>query len=180
MSDSLSSPFWGNFLHRLQTDQEALPRWLAAHPLLKGLGERDIRHFAALLHCRKYEDGEAIFRQGDIGSGFFLIRSGAVDIVAEDTKHRSIPMAHLPEGSLVGEMAIFDNSVRSASAYAVEETVLYGLFEGDLDKLQASRPALAAILLRNLGVAVTLRLKVTNERLLEHEIAKRTQTTEQE
>lgn len=66
-------------------------------------------------------------------------------------------------------MSIFDNSPRSATAIALVPTILYGLFEGDLDRLQATRPGLAANLLRNLGTMLALRLKVTNERLQELE-----------
>lgn len=169
MSSPRTSPLWGNLLHRLQTDEASLATWLGTHALLKGLQERDIKHFAALLHRRTFESGEAVFRQGDIGSGFFLIRSGSVRVVLEDSSQGSIPLATLPEGSLVGEMAIFDNSPRSASAFALEPTVLLGLFEGDLDRLQDTRPALAAVLLRHLGISLALRLKVTNERLRELE-----------
>lgn len=171
MSSPRTSPLWGNLLHRLQSDEAPLPVWLGAQALLKGLHERDIKHFAALLHRRTFEDGEAVFRQGDIGSGFFLVRSGSVRVVLEDSHRGSVPLATLSEGSLVGEMAIFDNSPRSASAFALEPTVLLGLFEGDLDRLQDTRPALAAVLLRNLGISLALRLKVTNERLHELESA---------
>ena len=148
-----------------------MPIWLQSHPLVRGLTTRDVRHFAVLLHRRVYTEGEIIFRQGDVGSGFFLVRSGSVQLTAEDSAHGNLPLATLPEGSIVGEMAIFDNSPRSATAVAVEDSVLYGLFEGDLHRLQATRPALALTLLRNLGASLAMRLKVTNERLQELEEA---------
>ncbi len=163
------SPLWANLFHRLDGEEESLREWLSSHPLLKGIGGRDIRHIAALLHRRQYESGEVIFRQGDIGSGFFLVRSGSVRLRMEDPRKGNISLAVLPEGSIVGELSIFDNSPRSATAIALVPTILYGLFEGDLDRLQATRPGLAANLLRNLGTMLALRLKVTNERLQELE-----------
>jgi CRP-like cAMP-binding protein len=66
-------------------------------------------------------------------------------------------------------MALFDHGPRSASALAQEDSVLYGLFDGDLDQLERTRPQAAARLLRNLALAVSLRLRHTNERLREIE-----------
>ena len=168
------SPLWENLFHRFRSEEESLPTWLQSHPLMRGLSERDVRHFAVLLHRRVYAEGEIVFRQGDIGSGFFLIRSGVVRLTAEDTARGNLPLASLTEGSVVGEMAIFDNSPRSATATAEEDSVLYGLFEGDLDRLQATRPTLAISLLRNLGTSLAIRLKVTNERLQELDAANST------
>lgn len=173
-----TTPLWGNFLDRLRSDEESLPSWLGSHPLMKGVAARDVRHFAALLHRRAYDENEAVFRQGDIGSGFFLVRSGTVRILMDDSRRGNIPLATLGEGSLVGEMAIFDSSPRSASAVACEPAILYGLFEGDLDRLESTRPALAATLLRNLGISLALRLKVTNERLRELESGSQSHTLE--
>ncbi len=45
----------------------------------------------------------------------------------------------------------------------------HGLFDGDLDQLERTRPQAAARLLRNLALAVSLRLRHTNERLREIE-----------
>ncbi len=148
----------------MRPDEESLIVWLSSHPIMRGVVSRDIRHFAALLHRREYAEGEDVFRQGEIGSGFFLLRSGSVRIAMEDRKGR-VELALLTPGSLLGEMGIFDSSPRSASASAVEPSVLFGMFEGDLDQLQATRPSLAASLLRNLGRVMALRLKEANDRM---------------
>lgn len=161
---SHSSPFWGDILDRMRPDDESLTDWLASHPLMRGVGRRDIRHFAALLHRREYDEGEDVFRQGEIGSGFFLLRSGTVRISMDDRKGL-VELAVLTPGSLLGEMGIFDSSPRSASARALEPSILFGMFEGDLDQLQATRPTLAASLLRNLGRVLALRLKEANDRM---------------
>lgn len=160
----LPSPFWKDVLDRMRPDEESLTDWLSSHPLMKGVVRRDIRHFAALLHRREYDEGEDVFRQGEIGSGFFLLRSGTVRISMDD-RQGHLELALLTPGSLLGEMGIFDSSPRSASARAMEPSVLFGLFEGDLDQLQATRPNLAASLLRNLGRVMALRLKEANDRM---------------
>jgi CRP-like cAMP-binding protein len=161
----MDSPLWANLFHRLQSDEKSLPGWLSTHPLLSGIAGREMRFFSGLLHRREYREGEYVFRQGDVGSGFFLVRSGTIHLHMEDPLHGEVPLATLSEGSIVGELSIFDNSPRPASAVACSATVLYGLFEGDLDRLQATRPTLASMILRNLGTLLALRVNETNERL---------------
>ena len=167
----MESPLWANLFHRLDSDEKSLHVWLEEHPLLKGIGGRDVKHVAALLHRREYDTAEFIFRQGDVGSGFFLVRRGEVRIRMEDARRGSVELSVLKKGSIVGETSIFDSAApRPVTAVAMVPSVLYGFFEGDLDVLQSTRPALAASLLRNIGAMLALRLKVTNERLQELEL----------
>jgi CRP-like cAMP-binding protein len=66
---------------------------------------------------RRYEDGEIIVRQGDVGDCLYVVQDGQVDIVAE-REGRDTVLRTLEAGELLGEMAIFDHEVRSATARA--------------------------------------------------------------
>lgn len=163
-------PLWSDFVSRLRVGRpDRLVDWLVHVALFEGMQKRHLRHLARVLHRRTFESGEPIFRQGDIGSGMYLIQSGRVRIVAEDPVRGEIQLVILEAGHAFGEMALFDHSPRSATAIAHGECVLYGLFEGDLDQLERTRPQAAARLLRNLGLSIALRLRQTNERLHEME-----------
>lgn len=162
-------PLWSDLVHRLHIGRpDKLVDWLAGVSLFDGMHRRHLRHLSRVVHRRCFDPGEAIFRQGDIGSGMYLIQSGRVRIVAEDSVRGETQLAILETGQVFGEMSLFDHSPRSASAVAHGECVLYGLFEGDLDQLERTRPQAAARLLRNLGLSLALRLRQTNERL--HEV----------
>lgn len=95
----------------------------------------------------------------------YLIQSGRVRILAEDQLRSETQLAILESGQVFGEMALFDHSPRSASAVAQGRCVLFGLFEGDLDQLERTRPQAAARLMRNVGLSIALRLRQTNDRL---------------
>lgn len=162
---------WSDLLARLtgQGRPDQLSDWLSRVPLLEGLARRHRRHLARMLHKRVYDPGEPIFRQGDIGSGMYFLFKGAVRIVSEDDVRGEIQLAVLEEGECFGELSLLDHAPRSASAVARERTVLYGLFEGDLDQLERTRPRVAIRILRNLGLSAALRLRQTNDRLRELE-----------
>ncbi|MFQ5484077.1 MAG: EAL domain-containing protein [Desulfobacterales bacterium] len=65
--------------------------------------------------------GSKIFRDGEPGNCAYLIEKGSVEI-SSHRKGKKIVLATLSEGELLGEMALIDNSVRSATATALEET----------------------------------------------------------
>lgn len=163
-------PIWSDLVARLHVGRpDQLVDWLVNVPLFEGMHKRHLRHLARVMHRRAFDPGELIFRQGDIGSGMYLIQSGRVRIVAEDPVRGEIQLAILEPNHAFGEMALFDHAPRSATAVSHGESVLYGLFEGDLDQLERTRPQAAARLLRNIGLSIALRLRQTNERLHEME-----------
>ena len=67
-----------------------------------------------------YRAGETIVRQGDTGDCMFVIQSGKVEVIT-DTGGQEVLLAELGEGDFFGEMALFDNSVRSATVRAQGE-----------------------------------------------------------
>jgi CRP-like cAMP-binding protein len=142
-----------------------MSEWLRQVPLLEGTHRRHLAHLARILHRRSYEAGEVVFRQGDVGSGMYIVQTGRIRIVAEDPVRGEIQLSILEAGQCFGEMSLFDHGPRSASAIAHEDSVLFGLFEGDLDQLERTRPQAAVRLLHNLSLSVSLRLRHTNERL---------------
>ena len=65
--------------------------------------------------------GSNLFRNGEPGNCAYLIEKGRVEISAH-RKGKKFVLATLSEGELLGEMALIDDSVRSATATALEET----------------------------------------------------------
>ncbi len=62
---------------------------------------------------REYKAGETIFREGDRGEELFVIQRGRVRILAGNRL-----LETLGENEIFGEMALIDDSPRSASAVA--------------------------------------------------------------
>jgi CRP-like cAMP-binding protein len=73
---------------------------------------------------RKVARNEVLFRQGDSASEMYGIVSGRVAVLTRSPDGRESLVAVLEEGSLLGELALFDNGPRSAEARALEETSL--------------------------------------------------------
>ena len=77
---------------------------------------------AAILQPITLAPGESLFAKGDAGTAMFLIVSGSIRIY--DGEHT---LTTLGKHEVLGEMALLDGETRSASATAVEETLLLRL-----------------------------------------------------
>ena len=65
-----------------------------------------------------YQDGETIIQQGEVGNCMFVIQEGNVEVLREEDG-QEFQLAVRSEGDFVGEMAIFERDVRSATIRAI-------------------------------------------------------------
>jgi len=71
---------------------------------------------------RKYAKGKVIFEENEAGNCMFEILSGSVSIVAEKGTVYERKLTELKKGDIFGEMAVIEESPRSATATALEDT----------------------------------------------------------
>ncbi len=69
---------------------------------------------------RVYRDGEVVVRQGEAGDGLFVIQEGQLEILSEHGG-RETRIRVAEQGELIGEMAVFERQVRSATVRALGE-----------------------------------------------------------
>jgi CRP-like cAMP-binding protein/flavin-dependent dehydrogenase len=82
-------------------------------------GEREETAASGL--SKVYKNGEVIIRQGEADDCMYVLQSGQVEVVrSKDGKE--VQLAVCAEGDFIGEMAIFQREVRSATVRALGET----------------------------------------------------------
>ena len=92
------------------------------------------------------QPGETLFREGDAPTTAFLIESGEIAISArrDDT---DVHLAQLGPGDIVGEMAVIDDSPRTATALAVVECILIPIDRDQIaERLAQTDPVIRALL----------------------------------
>lgn len=70
-----------------------------------------------------FEPGEVVFRQGDPADAMFIVESGSVEAVVNSGPDELV-LASFAAGSIFGELAIFDDQPRSATARATEKATI--------------------------------------------------------
>jgi CRP/FNR family transcriptional regulator, cyclic AMP receptor protein len=123
---------------------------LAGCPLFKGIDADGLAKLAELTTPVDFPAGHVIARQGEIGTGFFVIVSGGVRVVRDGAV-----VARLGPGEFFGELSVLDQMPRNATVAADEPTSCLALASWDFDKILLEEPALTLAILR--GVARRLR-----------------------
>ena len=97
--------------------------------LFKDLSMRDLAMVDSLMHERRYLAEEVIFDEGEEGQGLFVVLSGRVKITLP--ANVDTVLIELGPGAFFGEVALLDESVRSAQARAIEDTQIVALFRAE-------------------------------------------------
>lgn len=126
------------------------------------LDRRELIEVEKLLYHRSYEAGESIFRQDDPGVGMYIVEHGRVEVVHEPTGRS---LAELGDGDFFGEIALLNETPRSARVTAIEPTTLYGLFQPELYDLFERLPRLGVKLLLPLAQMLGSRLLRADDEL---------------
>lgn len=134
---------------------------LARIPMFANLGDEDRQALAQRLVERRFAAGEAIIHLGDRGTSMFIVAAGHVNIYLPGEASRRISLKDIATGEYFGELALFDDKPRSASAVATTDATLLELDRDTLSHYLAQRPQGAMTLLQTLAG----RLRATNEML---------------
>lgn len=158
--------FW-DYIFKKEADEEDLQviDVLRKIPLFEDLTKRELKKVAKIMHERTYNEDEYLFQKGNPGAAMFIIRKGSIKIVTPDGHGGEIDLATLKSGAFLGELALLDNSPRSASAKASDPTSALAFFRSDLNKLINTAPAIGSKIMRKLALIIGQRLKATNDQL---------------
>ena len=110
---------------------------------------------------RRYRKGEIIFHKDDFGSTFHIITTGKVKLCIPEEDRDDMFLAYLEPSDFFGEMALLDESPRSATAIAIELTETLALERKDFLDFLKCHPDMAISMLNVLAK----RLRDLNSRL---------------
>jgi anion transporter len=113
---------------------------IRAIPIFSGLSREDIAKVLGKMEEASYVAGTTIFSQGDQGDAFYLIQSGAVQVMLESGNGKSEIVAVLGPKDWFGEMALLSGEPRSATIFAVKPTTLWRLSREAWDDLIEKHP----------------------------------------
>ena len=134
-------------------DNKQVVETLKKVPLFEGLNKKNLEIIARVATPRHFNQGEVIVRQGENGMGFFMIETGKVEVYRE-TSSEKVKLSELGEGDFFGEMALFDESPRSATVVANAPTTCYVItswsFKDALENAQTIAVQMLPIIVKRL------------------------------
>jgi CRP-like cAMP-binding protein len=119
---------------------------LSAATLFDGLDNEAMERIAAVAVEVEFPADHVIARQGEIGTGFFVIASGRARVVRDGET-----LATLGPGDFFGELSVLDGRPRVAQVVADGPTTCLALASWDLEALLLEDPKISLALLRGLA-----------------------------
>ncbi|HXV48457.1 MAG TPA: cyclic nucleotide-binding domain-containing protein, partial [Candidatus Binatia bacterium] len=104
------------------------------------LSREDIAKVLGKMEEITFSAGTTIVKQGDQGDAFYLIQSGAVQVIVDSGGGNSEVVAVFGPKDGFGEMALLSGEQRSATIVSVKETTLWRLKREDFDELIEKHP----------------------------------------
>jgi CRP/FNR family transcriptional regulator len=130
-------------------------------PVFSTLEPSDLERIAQLTVPRRFEPGQAVFREGDSSDTCYIVREGHARAIRTHGDGRTITLATFGPGDIFGELAMFEDERRSATVEAIEPTSVVAVLGPDMRRLLAEHPGIAT----RLVIALGRRLREMNERL---------------
>jgi CRP-like cAMP-binding protein len=162
---STDNALWRNLFSQRVIREGTIEEVLSKVPAFANLAPRELKEVAAIVHKREYRSGEPVFYQGDPGLGMYIVKDGEVSIVIQGKDGNERELAIFGDGDFFGELALLDESPRSANAVCKTECTLIGFFRPDLFELIEKNTTLGIKIVLKLAEIVAQRLRHTDKEL---------------
>jgi CRP/FNR family cyclic AMP-dependent transcriptional regulator len=125
--------------------------------LFKDLSMRELAVVDQMFHARHYLADEVVFDEGEEGQGLFVVLSGRVKITLPADVDSVL--IELGPGAFFGEVALLDQSVRTAQARAIEDSEIVALFRTEFYSLLETHSGIASRISFQLARVLAARLR---------------------
>jgi CRP-like cAMP-binding protein len=136
----------------------------APEPLVFLSGLHDDDWNKLLSHTRRavFHAGDVVMHQGERDRSLYIIVDGRLVLEFPNDSETSRPLMVMEAGAVLGEMSFFDGLPRSVGVRALTDGDLLQLSYEEFERFADEEPALARLLLIDLGRILALRLRAAN------------------
>jgi len=121
--------------------------------IFEGLAVGELAAIASVTEEVDYPAGETVIREGESGDTMFLIIKGEVSVIkgGGEEGRREIELARIGTGDYFGEMALFEDAVRSATIRTAQEARFLVLHKQEFTEIVREYPQIALHICRALS-----------------------------
>lgn len=132
-----------------------LAEHLSSYLMFQSLEDRDIRAIASRLKLKEYQPGEIIIQKGEPGKKLFIIMSGKVEVVDD----QSVVLDSMEKEDVFGEMSLISGDPVNATIRVVERARVLYLDGKSFINMLAQYPPLQMFFARLLSRRLANRIK---------------------
>jgi CRP/FNR family cyclic AMP-dependent transcriptional regulator len=122
--------------------------------IFQGLSPEELEALAASSTSRSFPKNTVVIHENDPADSLFVIESGKVKVYCSDKNGKEFIMNTQGPGDYFGELALLDDSTRSASVRTVEKSSFCIIYKEDFNRVLSEHPNIGRQLVRNLAQRV--------------------------
>ncbi len=122
--------------------------------IFQELSQQELEALAASSSRRAFPKNTVVIHEKDPADALFIIETGKVKVYCSDKNGKEFIMNTQGKGDYFGELALLDDSDRSASVRTVEKSTFCIVHKDDFARVLDEHPTIARKLVRNLAARV--------------------------
>jgi CRP-like cAMP-binding protein len=154
--------------------QEEYLDYIKKNHLLKGLTEDELQHILKSTTPREFPADAVIMQEGDAGNAMYIMCHGSVAItkrltleLSEDApREKTMIRFRAEEGVILGEMALIESDVRSATVTTLTPCLMLELTKDNFYRLLDQYPEIGVKILLPLAHSLSQRLRKSSDELV--------------
>jgi CRP-like cAMP-binding protein len=132
----------------VQIDEQVRYSWLLREmPIFEELDFAELESLSRLLETEHFQAGQVVCSEGDRGDKFYLVETGELAVTLTKNGKR-VELSRRGPGEYVGEIALLQDGIRTATITALEETTLLSLKSEHFHRLVSGHLSVGEILSR--------------------------------
>jgi CRP/FNR family cyclic AMP-dependent transcriptional regulator len=140
--------------------------FLQNHNIFKDLIPQELDIIKKFMKMTEADMGQVIFKQGSSAESMCLVLSGELEVMKTAKDGTLVKIATIGDGQSVGEMALVDGMVRSATVRAAMLTTIVVLKRSEFDEIMQHYPRIAAKLMKGIARHISINLRKTSDQLI--------------
>jgi CRP/FNR family cyclic AMP-dependent transcriptional regulator len=152
--------------HRDPAETEQL---VATLPIFAELSAREHGIIASVFSLRDLDDGDALCREGERGTSFFIVARGIIEVYKELPGEPGAPrrekLAEIGPNNVIGQVALIDGKPRSATCVARGPATALECSRDDFDRLFQAGSLFAFKIIDQVVIDLAKRLREASSQL---------------
>lgn len=127
----------------------------------------ELSEILSIMDIQQFKKGADIFSEGDIGDGWYVIYRGSAKVRKRSPFSMDQTVAELTQSFCFGEMAILDESPRSATITCSEDMIAFRFSRRQFERLLDQDSIGAYKLVHGMACTLAERQRILNQKITE-------------
>lgn len=138
---------------------------LSAVSFLSCIAEEELEALAQFSQLCAFDEGEVLIAEGTINADLYILMSGSLDVIKQGKWNKQVHVATLKDHASVGESALLEDELSTATVRAAEDTVVLILSRSQFKKYINAYPKAGLVMMTYIVFSLLQKLRSANEEL---------------